>query len=154
MLGLQRQVLVKPLLSEFLLCRWRKPIKCLEQKKKQKYWTLDWFVCNYFLYIFYLQGILNDRKKDEERKLNKDISEAEPEDFDDEPPEEELLLDEQIETVETMENEDEEAEKDLVAGKLKGDKLRALILTPTRELAIQIKNHIQVLLLLLLFKIM
>ena len=61
-------------------------------------------------------------------------------------------MDEQIETVETM--EDEEVEKDLVAGKLKGDKLRALILTPTRELAIQIKNHIQVLLLLLLFKIM
>ena len=88
-----------------------------------------------------VQGILNDRKKDEERKLNKDISEPEPEDFDDEPPEEELLLDEQIETVETM--EDEEVEKDLVAGKLKGDKLRALILTPTRELAIQIKNHIQ-----------
>ena len=46
---------------------------------------------------------------------------------------------------EDHEVEDEENDlKELLVGKKRGDKLRALILTPTRELAMQIKNHIQV----------
>ena len=40
--------------------------------------------------------------------------------------------------------EEEDDLKELLVGKKRGDKLRALILTPTRELAMQIKNHIQV----------
>ena len=70
---------------------------------------------------------MNDRIKDMERK---------------EKEEEKMTEDENDEDHEV---EDEENDlKELLVGKKRGDKLRALILTPTRELAMQIKNHIQV----------
>ena len=77
-----------------------------------------------------MQGILNDRKKDQERNPDDDPSSGSD------------LEEESINAAKEVEKDAEESE--LIAGKLKGDKLRALILTPTRELAIQIKNHIQV----------
>ena len=71
---------------------------------------------------------MNDRIKDMERKEKEE--------------EEEMKEDENDEDHEV--EEEEHDLKELLVGKKRGDKLRALILTPTRELAMQIKNHIQV----------
>ena len=72
---------------------------------------------------------MNDRIKDMERKEEEEGKEKEKEHENDE--------DHEVE-------EEEDDLKELLVGKKRGDKLRALILTPTRELAMQIKNHIQV----------
>ena len=81
-------------------------------------------------YWYTFQGILEDRKRELDGQSNEEGGEDK--------------------TVEDEENGGQADEDDLAVGK-EGGKLRALIMTPTRELAIQIKDHIQVLFFLLWF---
>ena len=77
---------------------------------------------------------MNDRVRDQERKEKDDKEKKEKMELETEENDDEIDED----------HENEEEEEELLVGKKRGDKLRALILTPTRELAMQIKNHIQV----------